>query len=642
MTASTTDATVQEGAAGSGALDLAIRANEAGICVLPPKQDGSKRPDAVSWTKYQTQRTTEEQIRSAYRGSRTGLGYVCGAISGGLELFDFDERSAYDEFKARASDAGLAKLVARIESGYRENTPNGVHLFYRCTETECKKLAQRHNEDGTVKALIETKGTGGYAVVAPSNGLVHPTGEPYILLSGGPESIVTITPAEREELHRVARSLDRLPQPQGQSHPSPRGASGGGNVRPGDDFNARASWGEVLEGWTRVFERDGVSYWRRPGKADGISATVNHGGTDRLACFSTSTKFDVVTESKTTYDKFGAFAVLHHEGDLAASARDLAANGYGQEPEKQGALVASVASVAMEHSAPSWPDPLGEGAYHGLAGEFVHLIEPHTEADPAALLFQFLAQFGNVIGRNAHFLAEADQHFLNLFVVLVGQTAKGRKGTSQGQVQARFKCVDETWAADRVMSGLSSGEGLIWQVRDPIEKKEPIKQKGLITGYQDVIVDEGIQDKRLLIIEPEFASTLRVIGRDGNTLSAVIRQMWDSGNLRTLTKNSPAKATGAHGSIVGHITRDELRRYLDSTEAGNGFANRFLWVCVRRSKVLPEGGRLGEVNFAPFIQRLNDAVTFAKNGGRVETGRKGPIALVRCVRGAIGRPSRPC
>jgi hypothetical protein len=98
--------------------------------------------------------------------------------------------------------------------------------------------------------------------------------------------------------------------------------------------------------------------------------------------------------------------------------------------------------------------------------------------------------------------------------------------------------------------------------------------------------------------------------------------MWDTGSLRTLTKNSPAKATDAHGSIIGHITRDELRRYLGSTEAGNGFANRFQWVCVRRSKVLPEGGRLGEVNFAPFAQRLNDAVSFAKQAGELRRDEK--------------------
>ena len=332
MRASENKAIVAEKALDSDVLEHAIRANEAGICVLPPKQDGSKRPDAASWTKYQSQRTTEEQIRSAYRGSRTGLGYVCGAISGGLELFDFDERSAYEEFTSRAADAGLAKLVARIENGYLERTPNGVHLFYRCTDTECKKLAQRHNEDGTIKALIETKGEGGFAIVAPSSGRVHPSGEPYILLSGGPESIVTITTKEREELHRVARSLDHPPQTKGKSHPSSQRVREEGNVRPGDDFNARVSWAEVLEGWTLRFERDGVSFWCRPGKASGISATVNHGGTDRFACFSTSTKFESVSERKATYDKFGAFAVLEHGGDLTAAARDLAAKGYGESP----------------------------------------------------------------------------------------------------------------------------------------------------------------------------------------------------------------------------------------------------------------------------------------------------------------------
>jgi len=105
---------------------------------------------------------------------------------------------------------------------------------------------------------------------------------------------------------------------------------------------------------------------------------------------------------------------------------------------------------------------------------------------------------------------------------------------------------------------------------------------------------------------------LRVLGRDGNTLSAIIRAAWDTGDLRTLTKNSPAKATGAHISILGHITRQELLRYLDSTEAGNGFANRFLWFCVRRSKCLPEGGNISEVNFAPMVRQLAAALEFAQ------------------------------
>ncbi len=108
------------------------------------------------------------------------------------------------------------------------------------------------------------------------------------------------------------------------------------------------------------------------------------------------------------------------------------------------------------------------------------------------------------------------------------------------------------------------------------------------------------------------------MARDTNTLSAIIRQAWDSGDLRTMTKNSPAKATGAHVSIIGHITKGELVRRLDSTEAGNGFANRFLFVCVRRSKCLPEGGNLNQENLGPLVRKLTEAVQFAQNIGELK------------------------
>ena len=252
----------------------------------------------------------------------------------------------------------------------------------------------------------------------------------------------------------------------------------------------------------------------------------------------------------------------------------------------------------------------------------MRLIEPHTESDPAALLIQFLVCFGNIIGRSAYFVAEADRHYTNLFAVLVGATAKGRKGTSHGQVQRLFRAVDANWIDKREISGLSSGEGLIWAVHDPIEKTEPIREKRRITGYQKIITDEGIEDKRLLAFEGEFASPLNMIAREGNTLSALIRQAWDTGNLRVLTKNSPAQATDAHISIIGHITRDELRRKMDTTEAGNGFANRFLWGCVRRSKSLPFGGKLHTVDFAPINKKLSEAVSFARQVGELKRDDK--------------------
>jgi hypothetical protein len=187
--------------------------------------------------------------------------------------------------------------------------------------------------------------------------------------------------------------------------------------------------------------------------------------------------------------------------------------------------------------------------------------------------------------------------------------------------------------------GLSSGEGLIWGVHDPIEKQEAIREKKHIVGYQTVVEDPGVSDKRLLVIEQELAATLRVMARDGSTLSTTIRQAWDTGDLRVLTKNNPTKATGAHISIIGHITRDELLRFLTSTETANGFANRFLWICSRRSKELPEGGDIQSVDFAPLTSRLTEIVSAARNIGELRRD-DGAKQIWREVYGALseGKP----
>lgn len=253
---------------------------------------------------------------------------------------------------------------------------------------------------------------------------------------------------------------------------------------------------------------------------------------------------------------------------------------------------------------PGWP-VLDDKARQGLAGEFVELTSPNTEADNVALLIQFLIFFGNVVGRGAHFVAEADRHYTNQYAVLVGDTAKGRKGSSYGHVLARFGALDVDWSRDRIVNGLSSGEGLIYAVRD---------------GTSDT--DPGVSDKRLLVMEPEFASVLRHISRQGNTLSSVVRTAWDGHTLNTMTKNSPAKATEAHVSIIGHVTGDELRRYLDQTEQANGFANRFLWICSRRSKLLPEGGK-EPANYSSFQKLLAAAVQGARRMGHREIKRDG-------------------
>ncbi|MBY0232384.1 MAG: DUF3987 domain-containing protein, partial [Gemmataceae bacterium] len=267
-----------------------------------------------------------------------------------------------------------------------------------------------------------------------------------------------------------------------------------------------------------------------------------------------------------------------------------------------------VDTVALPPETP-WPQ-LDEAALHGPVGELVRLVEPASEADPAGLLLSALVALGNCIGRIPHFLVEGNAHHVNLFAVLVGESARARKGTSMGRIMSLFDMIDADWKSHRVVSGLSSGEGLIWVVRDPIEGIEATKDKNGSGTHQIVVKDPGVQDKRLLVNESEFAQALRVLRREGNTLSPIIRQAWDEGNMKALTKNSPAQATDAHVSILGHITRPELAKYLDDTDVFNGFANRFLWAAVRRSKLLPDGGQ--GVDLQPLKESLAKTVAAAK------------------------------
>ncbi len=265
----------------------------------------------------------------------------------------------------------------------------------------------------------------------------------------------------------------------------------------------------------------------------------------------------------------------------------------------------------------SWP-AIEAGAFYGPLGEAARMIEPLTEADTAAVLVHLLVAFGSAAGRGPRLVMGSIRQTANLFAVIVGKSSKARKGTAWANAREIICPVDEAWAKDRIKSGLSSGEGVIHAVRDPVFKKEPIregsKKTGKIVDYQEVEEDAGESDKRLLVVEPEFARSLKAAGRRENTLSPVLREAWDSGSLSTLTK-SPYKATGAHVCIVGHITRDELKRELSACDSVNGYANRFLWCCARRARELPFGERqVGEAAASAMV-RIRSAVMWARAKG---------------------------
>ena len=261
--------------------------------------------------------------------------------------------------------------------------------------------------------------------------------------------------------------------------------------------------------------------------------------------------------------------------------------------------MASIAGLRVVEPVESreWPQEMASDAFIGLPGDFVRLVAPNTEADPVALLGNFLVGSGVLFGREAYAVADGRRHYPVESLLLTGQTGSGRKGTATARVMPVLEAVEEGFS-QHVLSGLSSGEGLI---------------KG-ISPAEDAIVLPG-DVRRFLAILPEFASLLTVMRREGNTLSAILREAWDGTRLRVLTRKEPLDVDNVNLSVIAHVTPEELLNNLTATDRANGFANRFLILLVRRSKFLPEGG--GEVNLSPIVARLHAAVEAAKGRGLI-------------------------
>lgn len=248
---------------------------------------------------------------------------------------------------------------------------------------------------------------------------------------------------------------------------------------------------------------------------------------------------------------------------------------------------------------------LADAALHGLAGEIVRAIAPHTEAHPAALLGALLTAFGCSVGRGAWMNASGNRHFANEFLVIVGRTSRARKSTAASNVRAVF---EKAGTLPPTASGLSSGEGLIEAIRDAEEKCD---------GESDD-ADEGVTDKRLLVIEGELARALAAMKREGNTLSAVLREAWDGSPLRTLVRRKNAVACrDPHVALIACVTGEELRKRLEEVEVLNGLGNRILWLLVDRPHLLPHAGDLPWAALAPLLSRLADAVRFSRGAGEL-------------------------
>ena len=274
----------------------------------------------------------------------------------------------------------------------------------------------------------------------------------------------------------------------------------------------------------------------------------------------------------------------------------------------------------------SWP-VLNRAALRGLVGAIVETVAPHTEADPVALLASIIAEFGTMLNRGPHLVLDGSYHPLLFWPVLVGTSSKSRKGTAGQRAKAICVQADTEWTRGEYKGTLSSGEGLCFAVRDPQYEQKPVKEKGQPTGDTfTCCVDSGVADKRLFLQQAEFGAVLRVMEREGNSLSGVLRDAWDGQDLAPMTKSNRVKATQPHIGIVAHVTNDELLRNLTDTEASNGFGNRFSWTAVRRSKELPFPSNPDPAVIGELAASLGQMLRHGRSAGHLQLSPPGRAA----------------
>lgn len=261
--------------------------------------------------------------------------------------------------------------------------------------------------------------------------------------------------------------------------------------------------------------------------------------------------------------------------------------------------------------APVGPPRMPDEGFPGLLMEVVKVACANSEAHPVTVAANVMAMFCAMVGRGPfQRIGDAVVH-CRPYALVVGKSGKARKGTGEhtpreiarrGDLMLRERLKTD----DRLRihaGGLSTGEGVAWAIRDEVEPDEAGKGG-----------DKGVHDKRLLVIEAEFDNLLSQVRREGNTLSAVVRNLWDGRDLEPLTKTARTRATRPHVVVLGHVTSHELREKCSENDAANGLLNRFLVLYVYRPKLVPLPEPTPEAQLMFLAKRLADAVEFATHG----------------------------
>jgi hypothetical protein len=537
-------------------LAAALAAYDAGLCVVRTATDGTKKPDG-RWLAYQAERPDRDTVAKWFAAGHPGLGVICGAVSGNLEMLELEGRFMAPDngarFAARAKERGVELLLKRIAKSYQSVSPSdGRHFLYRlATPIDGNTKLARDADHNT---LIETRGEGGFVVLAPSHGPVHPTGKPWRIRNGSFAEIPTITEDERAALFDLCRSFDEAPAPKPVPPVAPsarakRSPWTGGPIGDSwfdavvDHLEHTTSVRNEIErhGWTYCYtDSHGRELFLRPGKDQGVSGSINTHG--RLRVFSTSTPFQSDGTPPPTFDVLDVIAAYEHGGDRSAAARAIG--------ESTGILAAWKAERAPAVQPPPNVDPeTGEivQSWTNLPDEFwnerpvlQHIRQAaHNRTRSADSVFLFvLARVATIIPPSVKLPPITGGAASLNFTGAVVSHSGGGKSTS-GDVARELLPIDRKDIKADVPPG--SGEGLTELYFEFVDedddngKKRKVKRQVKSAAY--IYLDEG--------------QALAEMGsRKGATLLPTIRSAWSG---QTIGQSNATQET--HRVLLPHTYR---------------------------------------------------------------------------------------
>jgi hypothetical protein len=580
-------------------LSAAFKYADAGWYVLPVKMS-TKHPGSVVGTHWQDQSSRDPKVLASWYAGTSGLGIALHQGRSGAVAVDVDNPEAMPDVLAAA-------CVHTVHQSTRTNVPHRGHYLFAMPPG--RNIGNSNGQLG--KAWGEIRGKNGVVIVEPSHHEKAADGGRYQWVTTGellalPGDIAALLPdaADATDAATDAQVTTFLAE------------------------HTTASRPELVNVWCSMFAKDvdaGASrHLSMNSKLTGAMKEARAGLIDANAAADTLEAMFLTAVAREPKGKqgnarSGAFARNEWAGllswavaqALVADLDEVRARVADKVPERKRVdpmtnlrQLREPADIA-DVFAPRHPQ-LTAAALQGLPGRVVLALDPYTEADRAAVLVTFLSAAGAMIGNSPHVFAGDVEHPCRLWPLVIGPTAGGMKGTSWAAVRRIIERASGLHPV-RVDSGLSSAEGLVEAVVDSHGQPD------------DKDFREGVADKRLLVVEAEFASVLARGKRDGNPLAQTMRDAWDGTRLSTIVrKQNRLIATGHHISVIGHITAAELRFKLADSDVAGGSMNRFLTVCSKRSKRLPDGGGAPEQVVDALAAELRQRVEHSRTFRRIE------------------------